>query len=327
MSSLVGMLELAAVAALVFCAAVAAAIALGYPLARARLRRLHPASRARVLFAWLAAPAAGALLLTTVCFLPSAAALLGLGADHCLGHDDHHPHLCLVHRPAAPAATGVSFALALVATLLMVGLTREAIESARRRRLMRQLAAAGRQDRTSDVRWVETELPLAVADAGRRAVVLSSRLQRELPVDVVQVVVAHERAHVERRDARRLGLTRLLSVGHLPPVRRRLLADLALACEQACDELAAARIGDRLRVASAIVAVEQLFAGVTPSRRLLPAFADREVVARVEALLDDAPACRDGLLGLIALGTLGGALLIANPLHHLTESALALLAR
>src|SRR5690606_1504516 len=135
-------------------------------------------------------------------------------------------------------------------------------------------------DPALNVLVVETDRPFAVAT--RSDALISRPLVEGLPSEELAAVVAHERAHLERRDAPRKPVVRPAAVAHVPSVRRALLADLDLAVEQACDERAALRVG-RLEVARALIAVERLM----QRRASLPAlaFAGSNLVARVEALL------------------------------------------
>ena len=115
-----------------------------------------------------------------------------------------------------------------------------------------------------------------------------------------------------------------LSWMHLPALRRRLLGDLSLACEQACDAEAARSIGDRLRVAEAILGAERLVSRCSESRAVC-AFGGSKVPERVERLLDEDPAHRvetgAGWAWLAAAAVV--ALALADPLHHLAEHLLA----
>lgn len=329
-AGLLGLIQLTGLAAAGFGVMGAIGAALLYPMARSRLARRGPEGRARGLLVWMAAPWACAALLTAACFLPSALGMLGVVGDHCLVHDDHHVHLCLVHRPDSFGSTFGWAILWLTAALGLGALGRQYLELHRTRRLIATLVSAGRRDEGRGVRWIDVQDPLSIAAGFRRGEVLvSSSLARSLPADALEVVLAHERAHLERRDGLWRLVARALSIGHLPPTRRCLLADFTLATEQACDEVAAHRLGDRLRVADAIVAVERLFRNVTsPPWTFAPSFGGSDVAARVESLLGDrrggeSARMRRWLLALVVLAVLGS----AAPLHHATETALALIAR
>src|SRR5438094_693631 len=84
---------------------------------------------------------------------------------------------------------------------------------------------------------MDCNVPLALtAGLSRPEVYISSYLIASLPSDMLEVVVAHERAHVRRRDGMIQFVAHISSLLHFPWARRRLLADLSLACEQACDK-------------------------------------------------------------------------------------------
>ena len=331
MITLIGTAQSAALAAITFAAAAAVGSRAVYPALRSRLLATAPAERARSILAWLAAPSALAVVLTMLCFLPSALGVLGLGTDHCASHDDHHPHLCLVHRSPSPGGAAGWLTLVLVGGAGLVPLGRQFVELRRACRLLAGLAAGSTWDARRGVRVLETAEPLSVA-AGIRSgdVFLSSGLTDSLPAETLEVVIEHERAHLRRRDALWRVVARALSIMHLPSLRATLLADFALACEQACDEEAAHGVDDRLRVASAIVRVERVLAAHRRSQMLLaPAFGGSDVEARVETLLADQPYPSLGGGARWPLFVIGGvvALAAAGSLHHFTETALSLLTR
>jgi hypothetical protein len=328
MSGGLGTLALAALAGLGFAATAALAVAALHPLFARVLRRAHPERRAAAAWLFAAAPGAAALVGLALCFAPSALGLLGLHADHCLRHAEH-PHLCLVHRGFSPPPL---LALGLVIAAGAAGLAglRGARRAARVRRWLAGLAAGAGAPLARDVRELAIDAPLCFA-AGllRPRIYVSRAFARALSPDALAAALEHERAHARRRDALRLWLARALSAPQLPPVRARLLAELGLACEQACDEEAGQRVGDRLRVAEAILAAERLLAGGPGAPALAAAgFGAGSVPARVQALLAD-PAPRPGAgLGPIVLAAalLAGAA-GAEAFHHRAEHLLGLLVR
>lgn len=331
MIGLIGTAQLAALAAITFATATAAGSCAVYPALRGRVLAMRPAERARSILAWLAGPSVSAIVLTVVCFLPSALSALGLATDHCAFHDDHHPHLCLVHRSPSVGGAAGWLILVLVGGIGLVALGRQIAELHRARRLVAALMAGSTWDARRGVRMLQTAEPLSVAAGiARGQVFVSSGLADSLPAETLEVVLEHERAHVRRRDALWRVVARALSIPHLPSLRAMLLADFGLACEQACDEEAARRVDDRLRVASAIVQAERVFAAHRQSQLLLaPAFGGSDVAARVENLLAARPHRLPRGARRWVLLVMGGAVALgaATPLHHVTETALGLLAR
>lgn len=193
--------------------------------------------------------------------------------------------------------------------------------------MLAKLRAGVSHDLRPGVRCVDSERPFSFnAGPGRGEIFLSSALVDALPPDQLEIVVEHERAHGRRRDGLRRLLAQALSWPHRPALRRELLEELDLATERACDEAAARRLGDRLGVAEAILAVEKL-AGAAPGATPIPfpAFGGSSVPARVQALLGD-----PGDEAAVQVRWWVGAVVVASglltyPIHHLTEHALGLL--
>jgi beta-lactamase regulating signal transducer with metallopeptidase domain len=313
-------------AGLVFTAVLSLAVALVRPVASRWMAAAHPARRARA--AWLLAVLPGLVpaFLVALCFAPGALAALGLLADHCGGHPEH-AHLCFAHARGAltPALAGL---LVVAVGGLAVAGAREAVGVARARRWISR-AQRGAVALAPDVVRIESRAPFSVA-AGllRPRVLVASALSRALPAAQLDAVIEHERAHARRRDPLARLAARALSWGHLPAVRRELLAELALASEQACDAEAALRVGDRLVVAEAILAVERLLAEDPREGPGLASFGGSATAERIRELLAPerpAPRRRGSRLAAAALGA--AALLAADPLHHATEHLLGLLAR
>ena len=264
------------------------------------------------------------------CLSPGLAGLVAGTGDHCLEHADHL-HLCLVHLPATLRGPWVSVGF-VAAVALAVGLARVAARAARQRRALVWLGATARPAIGPDRKVVPAEQPFSfVSGLARPKIWIASALEDALPSDALAVVLAHERAHAERRDPLRAATAAALSWPLWPSVRRSILAELALASEQACDEAAALRLGDRLRVAETILAVERLMAGASgpfvPSTAC--AFGGSNVPARVNGLVADLGAERlprwlfAAVVALVAVALPVG----ADALHHGMEHWIRFLLR
>jgi len=126
----------------------------------------------------------------------------------------------------------------LVLALTIAAATTAARPYASARRIGLGLRAASHPARGLDARVVPSDVPLSVtAGLWRPTIFLSSGLLNALRHPVLDVVVAHERGHVARRDTLRSLIVAALSRVHLPWTRRCLLEDLALAHEEACDDV------------------------------------------------------------------------------------------
>jgi len=323
--SLAGALVLAAAAAAAFALLTALLGPVAFRLLRAARSRVHPAARAHAALGaataplWL--PAVGAAL----CLLPSLLAGVGLHDDHCVRHGEH-AHLCPWHA-RIPVAPGL---LALAA----VGMAAPAVAAVHGARLVRRARGAGRAlgpaaHGRGEVVRIESDVPwCGAAGLWRPRILLSTGLDRLLGPAERAVVLAHERAHVRRRDGLRALVARAASLAHVPAARRALLAEHELACEQACDEEAALRVRDRVRVAETLLAVERRLGPRAAAAPGTCGFGESTVPERVHALLAEPPARAGRRVGglaaaLLVLGAAAG----ADALHHAAEHGLALLLR
>ncbi len=295
---------------------IALALALGlglvYPRLRPALAQLAPARRARVLLLLAITPVVAGGLHVFLCL---STGLL----EACLFHRHGDlPPLCDLH-PASAAGLALNLGLLLLIGLPLARQLRREVRARRRLRLLSGSAA-----RVEGARLVEVEAPFAAATD--REILLSSGLLQKLAPELLPAVLAHEHAHLRRRDpARQRWATRLAALW-LPGPRQVLLADLELACEQASDEEAAQVVGDRLLVARALLAVERLMGGSAPLRPAAVGFDGGDLVARVEALL--APPLAPGSVwvdgaAVSATGLL--LILLMDPIHHAAEALVGLL--
>jgi len=301
-----------------------------YPLIRGRLWSLPPAMRANHLLAWTVAPAVMGLLLTGSIFLPTVLSLLGIESDHCQVYAANFSYRCLLHPLASMERELPWFLLFPLSALGLIFFGRVGWELLRVYRLVGALTTASHLDLSRNIWIVESEWPLALVSGILHArVFVSSKLIHSLSPPQLTAVLAHERAHLHRHDPTWYFMAQTLSCLHFFWLRRKLLEDLSLAVEQSCDEEAAQQVGDRLLVADTIVQVERLFNKQFPSiPALLPSFMGSQVVVRVESLLAS-PQERVPItyrIGCTCMGlVVAGLMLVAEPLHQLTETVLGLL--
>ncbi len=328
MSGLLGLLQLFILSVGLLTVLTALGVALAYRLLQPRLDQMGPARRARLLTGLCVAPLCFGLAQTCLFFLPGVLGVVWPALDHCLSHSPQgHAHLCVVHPPTA---AGAWFGWTLVCGAVMgLGrpLLRDTLRTWRSARLVRQLVRTAPPSDEAGVRVVSSSRPIAAATAVASEVIVSTSLVEALSEEQLQAVIAHERAHLQRRDPWRRMCAMLLSAGHLSFVRDRLLSDLELACEQASDERAARHIGDRVRMADALLAVARLLPGSAPEHGpVAVAFGGSSISARVHSLL--APPLREGRPATEFVWLLLAALtcaVSAGPGHHLVEHLVALL--
>jgi hypothetical protein len=301
---------------LVLCPLVAAV----HRLAKRSLDSLQPQPRAALLLALALLPLTVAMLVAVLGFAP---AIGGWVVDeHC------HPTTgCTTHVPVVHADALYATALVLVAAFgfgaLLWSIARRLRRSLRIASSLRSLAEqSGRQP----FELIESREPFAYCIGLLRPKVVLSRgiIDRLAPLQLA-VVLRHEQAHAARLDNLRLWLAGL-SLLPLPlRFKQPLLADLALAGEQACDRAAATIDGTAL----VIETLGALAGGARPSnRRVLTTFDSPTTIAnRIDALRRES--CRRIAGTAVRLGIViaysACAIVATDLVHHGTERVLAVL--
>lgn len=322
-----GNLQLFLLAAIAFWLLAGALVSVTVPVVVRRTTGWAPASRHRgLVLLGLAVPVLTLTALISVA-LPSLLASVWPELDHCAVHEGH-PHLCFVHAwPHGDTLLGWGV-IGSAALSLAPRLATRASSLWNSLRLLDRLFAQARLDAERRTWVVPAEQPFCVSvGLIRPRILVSAGLLVAATEDELTIMLAHEAAHVRQRHTLTRLFVRAASFPLLPQVRRALLTALDLSAEQACDEAAAGEVGDRLRVAETIVAMERRLVTTVNTHPLVAAFGASSVSQRVEAML--APQRQAGAalsLGLLLSVLVVGVLCISPPLHHVTESTLALLA-
>ncbi|MCA9601818.1 MAG: M48 family metalloprotease [Polyangiales bacterium] len=278
------------------------------------------APRAAVRF-WLvlaALPAVFAGLLVTTAFLPA----FGIGTDHCLQHGEPHPHLCLAHGADLPGVALLAMSLLVAACIL-----RATASLVRSVRLIRETSWALHlsAEPQGDVLVFDAREPQAFVLGVFRTRVHVSRALLALGPDIVEPVLAHERAHIRWRDPLWRVCVPVLAVGHLPATARALAARIGMAQELAADAEAATSLTDgRTRVAEALLALVERHHAPLHS----VAFVHGNVDARVRALLREPVETRTSITAsmLGAVVALFGVVVTCHEaVHHTLERLLGML--
>lgn len=276
------------------------------------VRRLTPVARAEV-SAWLAvAPALAAVGIAMAVSAPSVLYGLGMGADHCVGHE-HHPHLCAWHGAVLPAWLASVGAAAWAA--FVVKLSQVAIGLVQAERLGSALASLGSP--REGFHLVPATVPVchAVGVAHPR-VLVSAAVVARLDATTLRAVLAHERAHLDRSDPRWSALLALAAC--VAPPASRWVAVWREAAEEAADDVAAIET-DGATVARALVTVARMRLDAAPGF----AFGASGLERRVSRLLADRVAPRPSrvLLGALCMTLSIGGLVSAehDRMHHAAE--------
>lgn len=281
-----------------------------------------PARRADAAWVLGTAPAVTSGLVMLATAVPGLRAFTRASADHCAGHA-HHAHLCWEHGPSTLHVVALLGGLWWATLILRAA--RVLYDAARSSQLARALASMGAPvpGRDPGVVRVPTSTPLCHAvGLLRPRVLISDRVWGALPDDERGAVIAHELAHLRRRDpAAATGLA-LLSLAGWPATARRWQDRWRTAAEEAADAEGAAAT-DPTTLAAALVRVARLHLADAPGLAATPHALD----ARVARLLDGpAPAARSRLvqhMAVVAAVAVALALGAADPVHDVVEDAVS----
>ena len=289
---------------------------------RAQGASSHGARSAR---AWLFAPVWATLLVLGGALSTDLGGCLIHSATHCIQQSSaliHH--LCVLH-PTHDSGHGlIIWVLPLLLTACLTLLSARFLPGfLREKKLTATLLATSRpaRDHGPRVHLLELPEPLALTVGWLRPrILISTGLIQRVGAETLQVILAHERSHIHRRDNLLAALDRLMAYLWPRQLAAPLLARIALEREQACDAAAADHIGSRARVALALTQVARL---QIPRASAGLSIASGPLQARVEHLLNEDPSRGRRLsaspLLLAALFLCG-----AGPMHALFERLLNL---
>ena len=278
-----------------------------------------PFARQAVARLWLYAVVWVPALVLGAAFLPGIWALLMQQFDHCSAHGGPHGHhLCVVHPPHA-ATEPATWIVAGALVAACVGFVATfATRVNREFRLARALVSLSQPTAWGDdVRLLDGPEPVActVGD-GRSTILLSRGLVEQLTPKQLNIVLAHERAHVQRLDILTSLADRLVCAVLPSGVSRALMGRIVLAREQVCDAASARAVGSPLDVAAAILAVARLGVHRPCAGHC---FGDGELEARIHYLLTP-PTSSNRWLMTASVVMLAIVMLGAGPLHVAIEA-------
>jgi beta-lactamase regulating signal transducer with metallopeptidase domain len=188
----------------------------------------------------------------------------------------------------------------------------------------RRPAAPGEMDAALDglsrrpPRLSVSERLAAPVALGRAEVCVPRDLPLRLSPAQLRALLAHEAAHLERRDPRWIAAAEwVAALSAFQPLARRVVAALRRDAELACDDAAVRRTGDAAALARALTVLAEAFDPAAPAHRVAVASDGSPLVQRVERLVErargtGAPSSRAGWLPAVLAGAATAALLAAT---------------
>lgn len=290
------------------------------------LQRFTPHARREWLWYLAATPWLLGLLVVVVTLLPSVSHDQGWALDHCHVHGDVHGHLCWFH-PAAFASASAWGACALVfAIIALRALYRLATHLWRYRQNTRTLLSFA-QANARGYHRLESDAPSAftLGLLRPRAMISQALLQSLSPAEL-DIVLLHERTHVQRCDPLQLWVFRGLTFLLPASTRYRLRRAFSIAVEQDTDDCVARHIPDRTQIASTLIHVQRMTRQQAHAAAINScAFDGSPLEQRVRHLLENPRGIEvpRKTLSALAITTMTLCALHADPLHHAIEFLLS----
>lgn len=285
-----------------------------------RLASVAPAARVRWIVALLAVPAVTGVALLAIGLAPCVPELLAANGTDLDFHAEAICRFCLAHPRDVHGAVWVIAGACVVAACVRGAPTIRAIVQVRRLTTsLKQLRV-----RRPDGLWSIPGIEAFTVGWPRAEIYVGDILEHRVAPASVAAVIAHELAHVRRRDIGTKVLARALSIAFPRRAAQDLLGALDLAIEQACDAAASQTAGGALAVAQALVDVARL--GHPDRSSFALGFVGDDLDARVRALCS--PSWRSSTrLAVLAAGSTVAVVAVGLLLDHRIHSAIEALVR
>lgn len=293
-----------------------------YRIIRNKLTQIPCHTRSKILTLWLLSPVFIGVFLTLSGLLSSWMDSHEIATAHCSSHNNSIAHLCwfdpLVHISDLIWMGGVCI-MALVIAINVYKVIRLLIKHWQ---FQATLRAIGEKQPQQNIFRIASE-HFFVFSSGLFVphAFISSQLIDQLSKQQLDVVLAHEQAHCQRRDVLWRLLLSFAGVFHFSGARQQMLSDMELAQEQICDIAAVAKVGDRFFVADTIIQIARRLNTLTPEQEIgSMAFNGSHIDIRITQLLEQPkPVSRSLLFFSVLLCSLilSGILTLTTPIHHL----------
>ena len=277
--------------------------------------------RSKILTFWLLSPILIAVVLSLSGLLFSWIESHEMATEHCGSHNNSMAHLCwfdpVVHISDYLWIGGMS----LIALVIVFNAYKGINLMLKQRRFQSTLRAVSEQQENNVFRIASEHFFVFSSGLLSPQAFISSQLLEQLSAEELEVVLAHEQAHCQRRDVLRRLLLSFAGLFHLPATRQYLLNDTELAHEQICDNAAVQKVGNRVLVAETIIKVARQLQLLTPHSKMgIASFDGSHIDIRIQQLLEQPKPVNPCVLffsTVLYSLIIGSALMLTMPLHHL----------
>jgi Zn-dependent protease with chaperone function len=225
----------------------ALAATLLYPLIRNHLLKWHPEPASTLLLIIFSVPMLLSLFASTLLFIPEIEA--SLVSDHC--HSD-----CQAHVPKLSSVWLAASGLIIMGALFVTLLTRLSRDLNTAHLLHKQLSLSSKNQ--NGIYILEDSRPIVFTLGWwRNNIYLTKGLISQCQNLDLEIILAHETAHSQRRDNMRLLVARLMLLVLPSSLANKFYEDLHVLSESACDFAAASRFGST-EVAETLLKIQRV---------------------------------------------------------------------
>jgi len=310
------------VLAMLFFASLAALFStLLYQVVGRKLTSLPCQMRSTILTIWLLSPISIAVALSLSGVLFSWMESHEMATEHCISHNNSMAHLCwfdpVVHISDYLWIGG----MCLMALVIVFNAYKGINLMLKQWRFQSTLRTLSEQQENNVFRIASEHFFVFSSGLFSPQAFISSQLLEQLSAEELDVVLAHEQAHCQRRDVLRRLLLGFAGLFHLPATRQHLLNDSELAHEQICDLASVQQVENRFFVAETIIKVARQLQLLKPLTKMgIASFDDSHIDIRIQQLLEQPKPVNSYMLffstALLSL-IMCSALMLTMPLHHL----------
>ncbi len=241
-------------------------------------------SRIFLLRSFGAMPIVGAMIICTMVSIPALNHSSILPLDHC------HSSIDCVGETATHMVTVSEFAVICLMLMVFLNALFYAIKQWwRANNMLNSIAFVSRKIDGSNIHLMETTTPLAFSVGMLKPKsVLSTGLMTQLTSKQLKIVCNHEEIHTQHRDSLFKWALKLVSLFHLPKVKRTLLNEHASALEFRADQEVSNTVNSNIAVAETIIKVQRIM-GSSVEKESICQFLGSALEQRIQFLLSTSP--------------------------------------